>query len=410
LAPVYKTTNGDEEIALEDFSAPSTAPTTTPKSCCGDKSEDSCCSDKKDGKKKIPMGRRIARCFFATLLVGLCLWMITGTAMLTYIGAKAHRCLHPRHVAVSEFSWTPASLPTLELGVVTGTLNIRSCPKATNISLTVRAYAGTEDLLNTMVISREALTTGAGDRVVLLAPSFDWAHCQRAVFDLVVPEGAGLDIKAQALVGRVDVRASKSAVRNLVISSSVGHVDVHDTQISGVLRVDSELGMVRAREVDAQDVHVEVRTGYLEFRRVTATVAVRTTLRIGRAVMTHVTAATEFVHSSELAYVSMWDAAAPTLTARVDYGSLRVAVDSTFNGHFIARSPYGFLRSETSADVKDRYNLIQDTPAITEGTISPAADQTGTAKQTATLDAVYGSVEFFVPNAETRFERSHRRP
>jgi hypothetical protein len=278
------------------------------------------------------------------------------------------------------------------------------------VTLTVRTYAGTEELLNTMVISREALAAGAGERVVLLAPSFDWAHCQRAVFDLVVPEGAGLDVKAQAILGRLDVRAAKSAVKNLVLASSIAHVELHDTHLSGALRIDSELGCVRVRGVHAQTVTADLRAGFLDFRGVTADAAVHTTVRIGRASLTHVSAATELVHASELAHVQLWDAAAPALSARVDYGALSVAVEPAFAGHFIARSPYGFLKAKTAAEVASRYQVAQETLALIEGTVAAPSDAAAAAApHSVTLDAVYGSVDFFVPAQETHWEKSHHR-
>lgn len=410
LAPVYKAAtpvHDDEEIALEELSA--AAPERA--------AETPACDTAKDAADaKSPLSRRIARCLCVTLLVGMCLWMITGAAMVTYIGAKAHRCMYPRHHSTRQFTWTPASLPSLELGVVTGSLNIRSCSKAKNVTLTVRTYAGTQALLNTMVLTREAVDKG--ERIVLLAPSFDWAHCQHATFDLVVPEGAGLDIKAQAIVGRVNVKASKSAVRNLVLTSSAAYVDLRDSHLSGALRLDSELGCVRARNVRVRgDLHAELRFGFLNFRHVSAAEAVRTTLRIGRASLTHVRAATELTHTSEIGYVNMWDSAAPSLIARVDYGALYVAVASNFAGNFVARSPYGFLSAKTAAEVASRYQVAQETLALIEGTVSAhpitSSDFASmTASHTAhrvELDAVYGRVDLFVPAPDTRGEKARGR-
>jgi hypothetical protein len=404
LVPLYKPTS-DEEIALEDLSA-----VPAPKETSDEKKTDSCCSKKnscsKDGKKR-SVCARISRCVAMTMLVGMCLWMITGLAMVTYMGAKVHRCLHPRHVAQEEFTWAPSSLPALELGVVSGSLNVRSCPRAKNVTLTVRTYAGTEDLLNTMVIQRDAVTAG-GERIVLLAPSFDWAHCQRAVFDLVVPEGANLDIKAQGILGRIDVRAAKNAVRNLIVSANVAHVDVHGSELAGLFRVDAEIALVRARDVTATEVCTDIRAGHVELRGVESTSSIRSTVRIGCASFSHVTAATELVHSSELGWVKFWDTTTPAITARVDYGSLFVAVPNDFAGKFAARSPYGFLKLNHGTTVAPRVTLAQETPAIIEGSVQ-AESASAVAPKSVSLDALYGSVTLFVPDPETNWERSHHR-
>jgi hypothetical protein len=335
--------------------------------------------------------------------------MITGAAMVTYLGAKVHRCLHPRHVASQEFTWTPASLPSLELGIVSGTLNVRSCPKAKNVTLTVRTYAGTEDLLNTMVLQRDPLSGSLGERLVLLAPSFDMMHCQRAVFDLVVPENMGLDLKAQGLLGRVDVRASKHALRNLVVSTSVAHVDVHSSELSGILRVDSEVGCVRARDISASEVHAEIRVGFLDARHIKATGSVATMVRLGSATLQHIDAhAGTFTHSSELARVNMWDVAAQSVKARVDYGSLVVAVPNDFAGTFSTRSPYGFLKLSRGTHVASRLNVMKESLAEIVGSVN-AETQTEAHQSAVELDAVYGSVDLFVPDPDTQWERRHHR-
>jgi hypothetical protein len=285
-------------------------------------------------------------------------------------------------------------------------LNVRSCPKAKNVTLTVRTYAGTEELLNTMVLQRDTLPVG-GERLVLLAPSFDWSHCQRAVFDLVVPENAGLDIKAQGLLARVDVHASKSAVRNLVIATSVAQVDIHSSELSGNLRIDSELGMIRTRDVTVHgDVRTELRVGYLETRHIVTQGTLSTTLRIGCAKFMQVEAQKGFTHSSELAHVSMWNIKTPALTSRVDYGALTVTIASEFAGHFISRSPYGFLQVTRGNAVGSRLVLAQETLALIEGSVKADAHTvSSTPEKTVTLDAVYGRVDLSFD--DTKNERSH---
>jgi len=118
------------------------------------------------------------------------LWLISGTVVLTYLGVKAHQCVHPRHVQVSSASFSPADIKTLDLGVVTGQVTVRSCSKAQNISVTVRNYASAEDLLATFDVQTLIDLPNALYRVVIQQPSFDWRHCQHAWVEVVVPEHA----------------------------------------------------------------------------------------------------------------------------------------------------------------------------------------------------------------------------
>jgi hypothetical protein len=351
----------------------------------------------------------------AIVVVGFVLWLVTGAAFATYLGAKAHRCLHPRHTGVREFTWAPAELSTLELGVVAGGISVRSCPHAKNVSLVVRTYAATPDLLNTMVLERVPISDAEthGQRIVLAAPSFDWAHCQRASMELVVPEGAKLDVKLQGILAHVDVRADKEALRHVVITGTVASVDVQRAHLAGLLRIESEVAHVRVRDVSAaQGVVADVRLGSVELRSVNASAAaISTTLRVGKACFSHVTAAS-LSHQSELAYVSAWDVSAQNLTALVDTGALNVGAAQDFSGAFAVRSPFGFvsvrhgdevsglvLSKETLAEIEGSHLNAAATKPVLNGRMLPPAK--------ITLDAVYGSVDLFVPNPETEHERSH---
>jgi len=342
------------------------------------------------------------------------LWLITGTAFLTYFGAKAHRCLHPRHVGMHEFTWAPSEVPTLELGLVAGSISVRSCPYAKNVSLTVRTYASTPELLNTMVLERVPLTETHGQRLVLSAPSFDWAHCQRAAMEVVVPEGAQIDVKAQGIMAHFDIRADKQALRHVVLSATAASIEVHRSKLSGALRLDAEIAHAHVRDVSAsQGLVADVRVGYVDIRNLDATDApVSTTVRIGKASLSHVTAQS-VIHQSELAMVSGWDIDAAAVTARVDTGSLSLASPAGFSGSFAVRSPYGFVNlrhgDQVTGLVKTKENLAAIEGSVKTPVNLPATSNVIVAEKmrTVTLDALYGSVDLFVPNPETAYERSH---
>jgi hypothetical protein len=405
LAPVYTASN-EREIELGDL--PASVPVPAP--VC-EAQTSACCS--KDGKKR-SVGARICRCLAATVVVGLVLWLVTGAAFVTYFGAKAHRCLHPRHTGVREFTWTPAEVPTLELGLVAGGISVRSCPHAKNVSLVVRTYAANPDLLNTMVLERAPLAgpQTPGQRIVLAAPSFDWAHCQRASMELVVPEGAKIDVKLQGILAHLDVRADKEALRHVVISATAASIDVQRSHLAGMLRVESEVAHMRVRDVSATEgVVADVRIGSMELRSVDAgTAAIATTLRIGKACLSHITAAS-LSHQSELAYFGAWDVSVQNLTARVDTGSLNVGASQDFSGSFAVRSPFGFV-SVRHGDQVSGLVLSKETLAVIEGShlnaaaAKPVLNGRMLPPAHMELDAVYGSVDLFVPNPETAHERS----
>jgi hypothetical protein len=104
----------------------------------------------------------------------------------------------------------------------------------------------------------------------------------------------------------------------------------------------------------------------------------------------------------------MWNINAPNLNARVDFGVLTVAVPGDFVGQFIARSPYGFLKAGHGASLGARYAVAKETLALIEGSVQAQAQVKSTVTmKSVTLDAVYGRVELFVPDPETKWERAH---
>jgi len=338
------------------------------------------------------------------MLVCMLLWMFTATAFVTYLGAKVHRCVHPRNVGQQMFTWTPAEVANLELGLVAGSLHVRSCPYAKNVSLVIRTYAGTQGLLDTMVVEKTPIVSG--QRVVLHAPSFDFTHCQHSSFELVVPENANVDLKVQALVGNVDFRVDHNALRHVLVHTKIAKVDISHSTIGGTVRVESDIGHIRVRNVtSAQDVILELRAGYLESRSVDAKGTVHTTLRYGKASLMNFKAAS-VRHESELAHVSLWNVdVKANLTVRVDYGSLSVAAPGDFHGRFAARSPYGFL-TYRRADQVHGVKVTRETLAVIEGEVAHVGTSSvAELPRIMDLDALYGSIDLFFPNPETKWER-----
>jgi hypothetical protein len=341
-------------------------------------------------------------------MVGALVWMLSAAAVVSYVGIKAHRCLHPRHVAVQEFHFSPKEMSNLELGLVAGSLSIRSCSHAKNVSLVVRTYAGTQALLDTMVLEKSTIANG--HRFVVETPSFDFTHCQHTSYELVVPENAHLDVKAQALLARLSIRADERALRHLLVNAKAAHIDIADTHVAGTMRVETELGYLRVKEVSAgENIIAEVRTGAISLKEIEANGTVHSIVRFGKASLNHVNAGLSFRHESEMAYVSMWDVtAAQNVSARVDYGSVQVGASSDFEGTFAAHSPYGFL-SFRKADQADGVKVTKETLDAIEGNvIHPSVSSLAKAPKHLAIDAVYGSVDLFLANPDNQHERRHR--
>jgi hypothetical protein len=258
-----------------------------------------------------------------------------------------------------------------------------------------------------MVLEKTPITNG--HRFVVETPSFDWTHCQHTSYELVVPENAHLDVKAQALLARLSIRADEHALRHVLINAKAAHIDIADTHVAGTLRVESELGYLKVKEVSAaENIIAEVRTGSLYVKEIEANGTVHSVLRFGKASLNHVSAGTSFKHESEMAYVSMWNVnAGQDLTARVDFGSLSVGTSSAFEGTFAARSPFGFLTFRKS-DQAEGVKVTKETLDTIEGNVAHASISGLTkAPKHIAIDAVYGSIDLFMAAPDTKYERSH---
>jgi hypothetical protein len=275
------------------------------------------------------------------------------------------------------------------------------------VSLTVRTYAGTAALLETMVLEKSTITNGR--RYVVETPSFDWTHCQHASIELVVPENAHLDVKAQALLARLSIRADERALRHVLVSAKAAYTDIADTTVAGTLRVESELGYLRVKEVAAaENIVAEVRTGAIYAKQVMANGTIHSTVRFGKASLNHVNAVAGFRHESEMAHVSMWNVnAGQNISARVDYGSVSVGASADFEGTFAAHSPYGFL-SFRKADQAEGVKVTKETLDTIEGqVVHPSVTTLAKAPKHLSVDAVYASVDVFVASPDTKHERKH---
>jgi hypothetical protein len=424
LSPVYKAPEAEpraielEEVvnvapAVEPKPAESKCETSWCKKWCekwknaGSTGESKCQRRSCFGKASQPLtrGQKCCRCLGVTFATLFTVWAIFSTILVAYVGVKAHMCLHPRHLQVATSAFSPADIKTLELGVVTGKLTVRSCSKAKNISVTVRNYAATEALLATFDVETATDLPNSLFRVVVQQPSFDWRHCQHSWIEVVVPEHAQVNIDAQVLLGSVEIEGDHEALKNVNVVTKFSRVSLHEINATGTVSVTSTLGYVSAKEIVAAGLITRQGVGALAIYDV-ATPSINSAIDIGSACVGNIDVPT-VVFASELAWANLWNVNSSNVTAFVEYGKLSVVPLPEYKGHFKATSPYGFLdvsQGSLAGDVDYKTN----TEAEVEGTIgvTKAADaatpEEAIQLQDVSLTSVYGAVNFFVPNPHTK--------
>jgi len=299
-------------------------------------------------------------------------------------------------------TFSPATIKTLELGVVAGKVSVRSCSKSENISVTVRTYAATEDLLNTFNVQTTLDATNGVYRVVAQQPSFDFRHCQHSWIDVVIPEHAQVDLVAQAMLGSIEIEGDNEALKNVHVTSKVGRVLLRDLEATGAVTIESTLGYVSAKGVSAQGITTRQGVGCLKVYDVESPL-LDSQLDIGSACGGNLDIA-KVSFAAEFGYVGLWNVNATNVTAFVEYGKLSVNPIADFEGHFNAVSPYGFLDVASGSKAADVvYTTNND--AQVEGNIG-TADASGVLRDVS-LSSVYGAMNFFVPNPHTKWWKEH---
>jgi hypothetical protein len=308
---------------------------------------------------------------------------------------------------VSSASFAPESFKTLQVGVVSGKLTVRSCSKAKNISISVRAYAHSEELLNTMAVEVAEDVDSSVYRVVVAQPAFDWRHCQHSWVDVIVPENAELDIDAQLLVGHVEIEASNNALKNVHVLGKVAYINVHDVNASGAITLASTLGYLKVKEVSAQSISTQQGVGILSIHDITAPV-LESGLDIGTSCAGNLKIEKISI-ASEIGYFSLWNIDSANVTAFVEYGKISVAPVSEFEGHFNAVSPYGFIEVDHGTQTGDIVLSTNSTEQIegTIGALDDTADGTPAVVRDVSISSIYGAVKFFVPNPHSKWWKEH---
>jgi len=395
LQPVYEQIKDvqDKDIQLVELGVSSDEPKEAHKDdkCCSEVNNEKSC---RNGKRSF--ARRLCGCCCGFFIFGVMLWMISGAAFVSYMGVKTYRCVHPRHQSVTTFIFEDNEVNEFDIGVVSGFINVRTCPMADKITLVVARRSSQPELLETMPLEK-SLAHGIF-KLNVLAPSFDFQHCQSASIDLIIPQKLAdklhLSLKAQTILGKITVNTPKHTFDKLSLFANLGLVKAADVRVNNAFEAEARVGVVHADHVKAKGGVLRTTFGALCVQQITVDEA-EFHVETGRATLNYVEAKKVTI-TSELGWISAWSLGQlQTLDARVDYGRLNVSPGADWSGKFTVESPYGWIDASHAKDAIEPL-LEKNTPAVISGKYKVAAD----AKEvsTMTMKAIYGAVNFFLPS------------
>jgi len=401
LAPVYTQIKdlGDSEIPMEDISRspePKEEPKTESSSCKRWCQDSQACQN-----SKRPCLRRLCGCCCTLLVFVIMVGLISGVAMFSYLGVKTYRCVNPRYSAITTFTFSDDEVKEFDLNVVSGFINVRTCPMAQHISLHVVRKAAQADLIDSMPMDK--LLKDGVFKLNVLAPSFDFQHCQSAQVELIIPERLAekqhLVLKAHTILGKISVNAPKHTFEKVTLLANLGMVKAERLSATQTIQAEARVGSVSAADIHkATGVSLKTKVGSICAHRINAD-EVDVQVETGRAWLT-------FFHtkvakiSSELGWISAWAfKELKHLDASVSFGRLNFSPVGGWNGKFSVESPFGWIDASHAKDVKAPV-LEKNTPAIIAGSHNVDPKAKAEDVSSLTLKAVYGAVNFFLPAPE----------
>jgi len=397
LQPVYKQLNeAEDEVELQEIGlvsveqdVPASAPS---KESCGDEKEKWC--------KKRSFARRLCGCVCGFLLFGTLLWLIAGLAVGSYVAVRSYRCLNPRYSHTTEYKFTDDEVKEFDLGVVSGVINVRTCPHIEKMTLFVVNKAARPDLLEVMPTVKR-FTEGVFS-INVFGPSIDFQNCQHTEMTLVIPDRLAakhkLSLKAQAIVGKISIEAPQHTFNTLSVYTNVGLIKAEDVKTTGTFEAEARVGFLRVRGVDAQSTSLRTNVGKVCAGNVKSAVETEVFVETGRAFLTHFEAPVVTM-TSEIGWISAVDFAnIKTVTGRVDFGKLSYVARKDWNGQFTLQSPYGFIDVAHDKNVQSP-KFTANTPAIMTGSFGAQDNKAQTeAPQQLNLQASFASVNLYVPH------------
>jgi len=318
---------------------------------------------------------------------------------VSYVGVRTYRCLNPKFSDTVQYTFNDAEVKAFDIGIVSGVINVHTCPVAEKITLRVVNKAASHDLLETMPLSKK-LVDGVLSLTVM-APSFDLHNCQHTEVMLVIPERLAktnqLSLKAQTILGKIVVDAPHHTFAKLSVFANVGLIRAHDVTVLEEAEIETKFGRVVADHVSAKGVSIKSTVGFITAESIKSDDIV-VNVETGKAKLASLEGASVKV-TSDFGYVCGFNFNTPNLDARVEYGLLNYWSKGSWEGEFTVASPYGFIDVKHDGHVTGP-KLVQNTPAIIQGAF--AKDNTHTTAVVAkpnhiNLQAQFANVNFYVP-------------
>jgi hypothetical protein len=172
------------------------------------------------------------------------------------VGLTVSHCLYPPHHQETTIPLDSSLVKSLDLHVIAGSISIRTCPHAKNITIHVKEAAQSTHLLREMSL-QTSISNGLV-RIVALSP-FDLRSCQLSHITVVLPVNVSVDVNAHVVLGHISVH---SKLNNVKLSTSIGYIETDRLQ-ADKLDVEIMIGYSSTRSTTAVASLIEVQAGIL---------------------------------------------------------------------------------------------------------------------------------------------------
>jgi hypothetical protein len=299
------------------------------------------------------------------------------------------------------YTFESAPVKALEFSLVSGHVKVRTSKHVNNVEVHLTKGAHSDELLNYIVHT----STFENGKFTLRvdSPSFDWNHCQIATVEVIVPEAmtvtSPMDFSASVVVGKIDLVLSEDYPLGVVaLHTELGIINGHDFHAREAIVVTAGVGALHLKNFHSPQVSATVDFGYIRARNVEAVQAL-VEVKTGVARLNH-WSSLEFTLNSNIGWVHLGDFYhTKKVVATVNYGKLRF-VPETWQGAFTLESPYGFISFDQHSSIPeptyDERGLAKIAGHLVFEPLETQADPTKF-EDTLSLTSVYGAVSVFVP-------------
>jgi len=236
-------------------------------------------------------------------------------------------------------SYSPCQVKGLDLNAVAGSITIRSCPHAKNVTVLVREAAHSALGLQEMAV--QSILQDGILQVAAMGPSFDWNHCQLSHITVIIPKSAFLTVEAHVVSGHIDAHAVQ--FKNLKLTTSVGYIRTHDVKISNELEIQLFAGYAHVHTTTSNITNLEIENGMIDVH--TSWFLKETSIAVGFGFIRtrHLLSPQSLALTVGIGGIcSEIGSESQLIDAHVDYGFLRIKPsDSSF--YFTMKSNWGIV-------------------------------------------------------------------